>query len=476
MVPIPIKFLEQTRQLLGREFDAFQATYDQPISNGIRVNTLKISVPDFTALTPYPVIPTPWATEGFSLVSEFADNHGLSPGKHPYHAAGLYYLQDPSAMSATTVLDPQPGELILDLAAAPGGKSTHIASRLENQGLLVANEINMRRAMELAQNLERWGTTNTIILNESPERLAEHLPGVFDKVLLDAPCSGEGMFRKSLAARQDWSPKLVLGCAARQHRLIALAGRLVRPGGRLVYATCTFNPFENEAVIDHFLHSHPEFEITPIPPLPGSSPGRPDWLSQSKASSGYPEERQALTHAMRFWPHLSPGEGHFVICLRRAGAPTKEAFGRLIPNTCSREAQKLVEQFLDDVFSGPRIPKIYQQTGNFVYLVPEHTLHLGGLRVLRPGLWLGTIKPGRFEPAHTLALALDNRLSGLPTLRRKAPVSLVEALRYLHGESLQQEGPPGWLPVTYAGFCLGWGKRAGGIIKNYYPRGLRNLT
>ena len=193
----------------------------------------------------------------------------IEPGKHPYHAAGLYYLQDPSAMAVAELLDPQPGERVLDLAAAPGGKATHIAAKMQGQGLLVANEIHPKRAWELAGNLERWGAINVAITNETPERLAERFEDFFDRVLVDAPCSGEGMLRKGEAARVEWAPELVHGCALRQTTILEQAARLVRPGGRLVYSTCTFNPEENEGTVARFLDTHPEFELIEPSRRPG---------------------------------------------------------------------------------------------------------------------------------------------------------------------------------------------------------------
>ncbi len=329
--------------LLGDEFPAFLTSYDAPTSIGLRVNTLKIGVDAFCALAPFALAPIPWCPAGFTTspptpllrgegrepppslagrggggVGESAGRGagGVGPGKHPYHAAGLYYLQDPSAMAAAELLDPQPDERVLDLAAAPGGKATHIASLMANQGLLVANEIHPQRAWELAGNLERWGARNVAIANETPERLAERFPGFFDRVLVDAPCSGEGMMRKGEAARREWAPELVRGCALRQDGILEHAARLVRPGGRLVYATCTFNPEENEGTVARFLADHSDFAL--IQPLqhPGFSPGRPDWVGVGD------DLASGLARAVRLWPHLAPGEGHFIAVLERsAGAP-----------------------------------------------------------------------------------------------------------------------------------------------------------
>ena len=270
-LPLPPAFLARMQRLLGDEYPAFLASYDQPPTSGLRANTLKLSAAAFQAISPYPLAPLPWCPSGFLIESQPASTP-LPPGKHPYHAAGLYYLQDPSAMAAAEVLAPRPGEKVLDLSAAPGGKSTHLAALMGNQGLLVANEIHAQRAWDLAENLERCGVRIAAITNETPARLAEHFGAFFDRVLVDAPCSGEGMFRKSEAARREWQPEMPAACAARQSAILEEAARLLRPGGHLAYTTCTFAPEEDEAVIGHFLASHPDFTLLPIflspsPPL-----------------------------------------------------------------------------------------------------------------------------------------------------------------------------------------------------------------
>ena len=306
------------RRLLGEQADAFQASYLQPPVAGLRINTLKIAPGELRRRLPYHLKPLPWTQSGFQLAEAADDPSGspglapalLPPGKHVYHAAGLYYLQEPSAMAVAELLNPRPGEAVLDLCAAPGGKTTHLAGLMDNQGLLVANETHPKRVWELAENLERWGARNTIITNESPARLAERLGGNFDKILVDAPCSGEGMFRKSESARRDWSPEQIVYCAQRQTAILDSAAQMLKPGGLLAYSTCTFNPLENEGALARFLKSHPDFEILPVDPLPGCAQGQPGWLPPEDS---LPE----LAHTLRIWPHLASGEGHFVALLRR---------------------------------------------------------------------------------------------------------------------------------------------------------------
>ncbi len=291
---------------LEGEYPAFAAALDAGPVNGLRVNTLKLSVEAFQQISPVGLGDSvPWCKSAFVI-----PNSDFSFGRHPYHLAGLYYLQDPSAMAPAELLAPQPGELVLDLAAAPGGKTTHLASLMQAGGLLVANEIKDKRLGHLAFNVERWGAGNVVVTNESPERLSDHFGPFFDRVLVDAPCSGEGMFRKDYGARLDWSPDMVAGCALRQRNILRVAARLVRPGGQLLYSTCTFAPEEDEGAISNLLEEHPEYQVVPLPQLPGFMPGRPDWLGTGLKGKG-------LEGAVRLFPHRLSGEGHFICLLKR---------------------------------------------------------------------------------------------------------------------------------------------------------------
>ncbi len=396
------------------------------------------------------------------------------PGKHPYHLAGLYYLQDPSATAPVELLDPQPGERILDLSAAPGGKSTHIAARrLQGQGLLVANEVINKRAWELAGNLERWGATNVAITAEAPEKLAERWPGYFDAVLVDAPCSGEGMFRRPGtardAARREWSPALVEGCAVRQDAILEQAAALVRPGGRLVYSTCTFAPDEDEGTVARFLDRHPEFVLVEPPARPGFDPGRPEW----HPSGSLPTElqRPELARCVRLWPHRVPGEGHFAALLHKADGVSQPApDARRTAPPLHRSVREAYEAFLAEVFVTPPAQGPLGMSGAYLYALPDDLPDLAGLRYLHPGWWLGEVKKDRFEPSHALALG-----ARAGDLRRVAdfPVGSGDLLAYLRGETTLSPGEDGWTLVAVDGFPLGWGKRVGGRLKSHYPKGLR---
>jgi len=460
MVELPQLFLNRMSDLLGAEYPAFLATYEVAPSVGLRVNTLKITPSDFRQIAPFELSPVPLCAAGFTVTGGDAE-----PGKHPYHAAGLYYLQDPSAMAVAELLAPQPGERILDLAAAPGGKATHIAAMMQGDGLLVANEVHPKRAWELAENLERWGARNVTITNETPGRLADHFGDFFDRVVVDAPCSGEGMLRKSAAARTEWGPELVRGCALRQSTILEQASRLVRPGGWLAYATCTFNPEENEGAIAHFLRDEREFELVEPAWRPGFAKGRPDWLPGGDA---LPE----ISRAVRLWPHLGPGEGHFVALLRRQPAGSERHAERRsrraaqLPKTAEQAYRAFCAKDLPDVSSGQRLAL----EGTYLYAMPPETPDLSGLRVIHPGWWLGVVKKDRFEPAHALAM-------GLQAQELHEAVSLPPAdprLRaYLRGENFSSVGRDAWVNLAVDGYPIGWGKRVQGVVKSHYPRGLR---
>ena len=460
---LPPVFLSRMQSLLGDDFPAFLESYQSPAVSGLRLNTLKLSVEAWQSLSPYPLTPVPWCPSGFVIDQAGAplDTGVPPPGKHPFHAAGLYYLQDPSAMAAAELLAPLPGERVLDLAAAPGGKTTHLAVLMQNQGLLVANEIHPQRAWDLAENLERCGVRNAAILNETPARLAEHFGAFFDRVLLDAPCSGEGMLRKSQAARQEWKPGLIQACALRQGDILASAARLVRPGGWLAYTTCTFSPQENEAVLDSFLTAHPEFSLQDIPLFAGFERARPDWLS--------PAANHPLERAVRLWPHRLAGEGHFIAVLRKDSALSAPRPKRSTAHPPGREALNLLHAFWQQTMTTPPPGQLYQ-TGSYLYSLPSGLPDLQGTRQIHPGWWLGTLKTGRFEPAHALALGIESHHAQRTlSLRRDDP----QLLDYLQGSSLPDPGEPGWLLITVEGYPVGWGKRSNAVIKNFYPRGLR---
>ena len=368
-------------------------------------------------------------------------------------------------MAAAALLAPEPGELVLDLAAAPGGKATHLISLMRDEGLLVANDVNAGRVRFLAENLERWGVRNVLITQDTPEHLADQFGPVFDRVLLDAPCSGEGMFRREGAFA--WSEDIVLACARRQDLILGSAAKLVRPGGRLLYATCTFSPEENEAVIAGFLTQHQDFVLVPAPNYTGFRAGRPTWAGETSLAA---ERVASLRYAVRLWPHRFAGEGHFIALLQRKSGPVNEKPLRPLKPEGHRDVLAVWNEFAAETLTTAFAPERLHVAKNRVYFLPPLALDTGRLRLVRYGLLLGEARKGYFRPAHTLALSLDPA-----DVHRAVNWSLGDerVAAYLRGHDLPDDGPDGWALVATDDHALGWAKRVQGRLKNHYPRGLR---
>lgn len=445
-------------RLLGREYAAFLSSCDDPPAQGLRINTLKWGVEQAVAALPWALTPVPWCPSGFRIDPQ------LRVGKQPLHAAGLYYLQEPSAMAAAELLQVQRGHLVIDVSASPGGKATHLASLLAGTGLLVANDPVRGRIKALGENLERWGVRNAVIANVPVRDLVKSLAQRFDRVLVDAPCSGEGMFRKSPVAVREWSEEHVRGCALRQEPLLADAARLVNPGGLLLYSTCTFSAEENEAQISRFLEHHAGWELQTLAIPTGGAPGRPDWIQGPKADR--------VAGMLRLWPHLMDGEGHAFALLRAPDSigETADLHARRLAMAehPATETINFWERFRAEYLPGFAIEGQFVQRGEYLFLMPETDLPLSKLAIVRPSLPLGIVRSNRFEPSHALALALPQK-----AFAQSVEISEDESLRYLSGETIRSNGRAGWLAMTTLGFPLGWGKRSGDTIKNHYPKGLR---
>lgn len=484
---LPEKFLERMQNMLGEEYPAFLESLSGKRYRALRLNPLKTRIQEGKEKLPFTLSPVPWTKNGFYYEED------EQPGKHPYHEAGLYYIQEPSAMAPVPCLmeerasvaaiperqeehvsaaaiperqeEPATPGRVLDLCAAPGGKSTQIAEYMRGRGMLITNEIHPQRAKILSENIERMGISNAIVLNETPESLSKRFIAFFDRILVDAPCSGEGMFRKNDNAGEEWSEENVALCAERQDGILDCAAMMLKPGGRLVYSTCTFAPAEDEGSVSRFLETHPDF---------------------------------CLEKEERLMPHKIKGEGHFLAVLHREGGQLSSA---ATAGTEKSLTLKDCREFLDFAKEALTIPaeeltagKILLRFGEQLYLAPAETPSLRGLKVLRPGLHLGTVKKNRFEPSHALALFLKKEqavhavnLAGDGTAVRK----------YLEGQTLTiGEGcdvemahiitrgrmaaeqadvslPKGWCLVCVDGYSLGWGKAAGAVLKNHYPKGLR---
>ncbi len=429
---LPEAFLDRMKLQLGDEYPEFLQSLERPRAVALRFNPLKGDAPSL----PFVGGNVPWEPNGYYYDPD------SRPGLHPYHDAGVYYLQEASAMSAVSLLDPQPGELVCDLCAAPGGKTTQIAGRMGGQGFLLCNELNPKRAKILSRNIERLGIANALVTNEHPDRLSRKFPGFFHRVLIDAPCSGEGMFRKEEAAVTDWSPETVQMCARRQAEILHSGAAMVRPGGRLVYSTCTFAPEENELTVAAFLAGHPEFELESL---------EAPWFTPAGVGQ------------YRLWPHKLLGEGHFAAVMRKTDGEAPEESpcpGEKLPKVWTDFAKEL------DI----RLPEGKAVTfGQSLYWASPDMPDLRGLKVERPGLELGTVKKDRFEPAHALALWL-RRCSNAEDFPAGSP----EIDRYLHGDVVNSTRK-GWCLITVDGYSLGWGKGDGRVLKNHYPKGLRKL-
>ena len=489
---LPKEFLERMQQMLGDEYEEFLASYTEPRRPGLRVNLLKKGSEDTSelaaVLSHFGADPIPWAPTGYYYDPQ------TRPGKHPFHEAGVYYMQEPSAMAVAALSGVRPGMRVLDLCAAPGGKSTQLASMLGGEGVLYSNEIHPARAKILSQNIERMGITNAIVLNEDPSVLAARFPLYFDTVVVDAPCSGEGMFRKEEEAIPNWSMENVELCAARQQKILDCAAEMTAAGGTLVYSTCTFAPQENEQNAGLFLMRHPDFEIADLPAELGAEFMERTGLSAGSAQfaegAGIPEEiRESLRGSIRLWPHKLEGEGHYLAVFRKSGSGIRRKSGTCRP-LGDREALRLWKEFCKETLTEAGMRAVETESsdaalilfGKELYRIPE-AVSLDGLRVLRPGLHLGTIKKNRFEPSHSLAAAL-----GTDEVRCAAEISDPdeevkgdgrEASAYLRGECLwtqdcsRVKGNKGWCLMTDCGYSCGWGKLSAGQIKNHYPKGMR---
>ena len=453
---LPESFLTRMRQMLGDEYNSFLASYDQPAARGLRLNLIK-AAPDLEL--PFPTAPVDWCPTGRRYDGE------LRPGLHPWHDAGVYYIQEPSAMAVAEIAAPRPGERVLDLCAAPGGKTSHLASLAGDQCLLISNEIHPQRARILSRNVERMGIRNAAVLNETPDRLAGQFPGFFDCIVVDAPCSGEGMFRKEPIALEEWSEENVALCARRQDEILDAAVEMLAPGGRIIYSTCTFAPDEDEGTLSRLLERFPELELAELPDYPGFVPARADW---------YTPAAPGIEKAARLFPHHLQGEGHFAAKLVRRGEEGIHASAPVQPVRKGGKQPDLStwEEFCIQTLTAPLTGRLVLN-GDTLSLLPDALPELGGLRVIRAGLTLGQLKKGRFEPDHALAMALrPEEVRQTLDLTADDP----RTLAYLKGEAIS--GSPelsGYVLVTVDGFPMGWGKASRGTVKNHYPKGLRRL-
>ena len=426
------KFIERMKgQLPNAEWESFFAVYQEKPYKGVRVNTLKCSAETFEKISPFKIEPITWEKSGYYIQEE-------KIGASPYHFAGVLYSQEPSAMVAAPMLDVKKGERVLDLCSAPGGKGTQLASKMQGEGIIVLNEPVFSRAKILSQNVERMGIKNAVVVSEMPSKLAETFEGYFDKILVDAPCSGEGMFRKNAdEALGEWSEENVALCANRQKEILACAKKMLKKGGRLVYSTCTFSYEEDEGQVLDFLSVFPDMKL----------------LSQEK-----------------LYPHRVQGEGHFAALFERVDG--LELSLKEIKENISRGAEKAYREFEKDFFLSPFAKRIYEIKG-VLYALPDGVFDWKGLNVLRVGVRLGEIINGRFEPSHSLVMATDSL-----NCKRCVSLSLTDNRleKFLHGETIEYNVKNGWCAVCVDSYPIGLGKAVNGVIKNHIPKALRKAS
>ena len=446
-------FWQRTQALLGEQADQlFQYAEEAPV-RGVTVNTRLLPAQEFAAAPPFALTAGGFACANFRLVRSDA-----RPGLHPWHHAGVYYGQEPSASTAAAALDVRPGDRVLDTCAAPGGKSAQLSAALQGSGVLVSNEFDSARSRILLSNIERMGAPNVVVTNDSVPRLAQCFAGYFNKVLVDAPCSGEGMFRKEPQAVTQHSEALVEQCAALQAEILDAAARCLAPGGELVYSTCTFSPQEDEGQIGAFLAAHPDFELIDT----GLSCGCPG--HESHCVNGAID----VNKVRRIYP-CHGGEGHFVAKLRRSGAAQPAA---MYPAPRPAKVPKQLQDFLRQLFP-QLLDRPLQQFRESFYLPSVQPLpSLAGLHLVRCGVQLGSVEKDRFTPAHHLMHAFGAQCANREELTAADP----RTAAYLRGEEIEaRTAGSGWCAVCVDGFALGAGKVSGGRVKNHYPKGLRNL-
>lgn len=445
---LPIEYTKKMQALLGSEFDDYIRSFDRGRYYGLRANTLKISADKLKAALPYTLAPIPWCETGFYY------NEDVRPSKHPYYNAGLFYIQEPSAMSTGALLPVEPGDRVLDLCAAPGGKSTQAAAKLGGSGIIVSNDISTGRCKALLKNIEAAGVPNCIITNESPEKLADRLPHFFNKIIVDAPCSGEGMFRKDEDAVKSWESHKTDFCQGLQREILHHADRLLARGGIIAYSTCTFAPEENEGMLQEFLDGHPGYEILDIDHDLGFDRGRPEW-------SGADEK---FCRAGRLWPHKINGEGHFICLLQKTeGTDPLETYEK--ERSANEKELADLYEFKNNYLYNENFTSGHLMVHKDKVLCVPLGLGLKGLRVMRSGLYLGDLKKNRFEPSQAFAMALKKE-----QVRLSIDFALddPDLMRYMRGESFTADCADGWALVCVDGYPLGWGKVQKGRLKNKY--------
>ncbi|WP_041704505.1 RsmF rRNA methyltransferase first C-terminal domain-containing protein [Lachnoclostridium phytofermentans] len=482
---LPEDFKKRMQEMLSDEYEAYEKCYEEKHRGGLRINTLKLKNEEFEKISPYEIKQVPFIPNGYYYQEK------EQPARHPYYFGGLYYIQEPSAMTPASLLPVEPGDKVLDLCAAPGGKSTELAAKLQGKGVLVSNDISNSRAKALLKNIELFGVRNPVVISEAPAKLVNTFTGYFDKILVDAPCSGEGMFRKSPSIIKNWEQYGVDYYNKLQKEIILLAVKMLKPGGYLLYSTCTFSTEENEGTIKFLLEEEPDMEI--VPAIWNSLENQPDYplrgedkdrlenmknrnnVSYKGFDFGKPEwvdGPKELVHTLRLWPQRIEGEGHYVALLRKKEtAPSSIHEPYQIPAKETKQISEEAKEFFQKINFPIDINRITVREDR-LYLLPEDLVDLKGLRILRSGLLLGEMKKNRFEPSQALASALKaSEYDNIYNLSSKDE----DVIRYLKCESIEikKECKDGWLLVCVDGYPLGFGKYSKGNFKNKYLPGWR---
>lgn len=434
------QFDARMKSLLKDEYDDFKnALLEKPVK-GLYLNRNKKNVErvlDQNYVEHHPIV------ENGYLYDE-----NYHPGRSAYFLAGLYYIQEPSAMFVADALPIEPDDFVLDMCAAPGGKSCEIASRLTGEGILIANDIEASRARILSENIERFGLDNTIVTNVDPMRFTKQFQEAFDKIVLDAPCSGEGMFRKLEQAIDTWSEEKVLECAHIQKNLLKGAYDMLKQGGMVIYSTCTYSYEENEAMV-HYAVDELGFELLPLNKSNGLCPG------------------VDLDEVVRCYPHHYRGEGHFIALLKKPGnSPRKQV--RTIKPSVNLADLKVLKAFYQENLN-KKVPSYIIENNGHLYAVKKNFPELKGIRVLRNGLYLGEVRKNRFIPSYSLALTLTKQ-----DVKRSYdyPSESEEIKKYIHGETLEGTGEKGFGVIFVDGYPLSFYKESN-QVKNLFPKGLR---
>lgn len=444
---LPQEYTEKMKKLLGDEYDAYIESFNQERLYGLRANTLKISPEDLKSNVDWELTPVPWCKEGF-----YYDGENIRPAKHPFYNAGLFYIQEPSAMSTGAMLPVEEGDRVIDLCAAPGGKSTQVAAKLNGKGILVSNDISTSRCMALLKNIEVNGVSNAIITNEDPTKLADRFEGFFNKIIVDAPCSGEGMFRKDESAVKSWETHKTEFCCELQRSILKAAAKLLAGNGIIAYSTCTFASEEDEGMIQEFLNENPDFELMDFDKSGGFIDGRPDWVENGS---------DELKKCGRLMPYKVKGEGHFFCLLHKKGEdivkePPKD---KTAPKKLLKDYFEFMKENMNIDISDNLV--LHKES---LFSVP-YCLDLSGLRVKRSGLYLGDCKKNRFEPSQAFAMTLKKE-----DVKNSIDFELDDEnlARYMRGESFAVDCNDGWALVCVKGYPLGWGKVQKGRLKNKY--------